>query len=88
MSDEMVNVILYKNGEYEVREADPRHATQRAGVNKKGSFIMYYCPKDEWKYYLLKLLSTESIDKEIEELKKRKKAKEELRAKIREEIGL
>jgi hypothetical protein len=85
----MVKVILYKNGEYEVREADPRHATQRmAGVNPKGSFKMYYCPKDEWKYYLLDLLSTDDIDEEIRRLKKQKKAKEELRVKIKKEIGL
>ena len=89
MLDEMVKVILYENGEYEVNEADPHRATQHmVGMGNKGRFELYYCPKDKWKHYLLKLLSTESIDKEIEELKKQKKAKEELRAKIKKEIGL
>lgn len=85
----MVKVILYKSGKYEVTKADSCYATQRmAGVNRKGPFKMYYCPKDEWKYYLLDLLSTDDIDNEIRRLKKQKKAKEELKVKIKKELGL
>lgn len=89
MLDEMVRVILYEDGDYEVHEADPHHATQHmVGMSSKGRHELYYCPKDEWKHYLLELLSTKDIDEEIEELKKQKKAKEELKVKIKEEIGL
>jgi hypothetical protein len=85
----MVKVILYKNGEYEVKGADPHHATQHmVGMSDKGRFESYYCPKNEWKHYLLRLLSTEDIDDKIKELKKQKEAREELAAKIKRELGL
>lgn len=86
---EMVEVVLYENGEYEVNGADPHHAIQSmVGMDSKGRFESYYCPKNEWKHYLLKLLSTKEIDEKINELKKQKKAKEELKTKIKKELGL
>lgn len=89
MVREMVEVILYEDGEYEVIEADSNHATQRmAGMYGNIHVEIYYCRKDKWKYYLLKLLSTKDIDEKIKELKKQKKAKEELKAKIKKELGI
>ena len=86
---EMVEVVLYENGEHEVNGADPHHATQHmVGMDSKGRFELYYCPKDKWKRYLLKLLSTKDIDRKIKELKKYKKTREELKAKIKKELGL
>lgn len=86
---EMVEVVLYENGEYEVKGANPNHATQHmVGMSDKGRRELYYCHKDKWKYYLLKLLSTKEIDEKIKELKKQKKAKEELAEKIKKELGL
>lgn len=89
MIREMVKVVLYDNGEYEVREADPYYMTQRmSGMNDKGHYELYYCKKDKWKHYLLELLSTKDIDEKIEKLKEQKKAKEELAAKIKKELEL
>lgn len=89
MKREMVEVVLYEDGKYEVNGADPHHAIQSmVGMSNKGRFEAYNCPKNEWKHYLLKLLSTKEIDEKIKELKKQKKAKEELKAKIKKELGL
>ena len=89
MTREMVKVILYEDGEYEVIEADSNHTTQpMEGIYGNRYCEIYYCPKDKWKCYLLKLLSTKDIDDEIKELKKKKKTKEELKAKIKKEVGL
>jgi hypothetical protein len=89
MTREMVQVVLYENGEYEVWGANQHHATQHmVGMGNKGRFELYFCPKDEWKHYLLILLSTNRIDEKIEKLKEQKKAREELAAKIKKELGL
>lgn len=89
MTREMVEVVLYENGEYEVNGADPHHAIQSmVGMSDKGRFESYYCQKNEWKHYLLKLLSTKDIDAKIEKLKEQKKIREELAAKIKKELGL
>jgi hypothetical protein len=89
MTREMVEVVLYENVEYEVNGADPHHAIQSmVGMDNKGRFKSYYCPKDEWKHYLLKLLSTKDIDWKIEKLKEQKKAREELAEKIKKELEL
>ena len=88
MAREMVQVVLYEDGTYEVNEAKPYHTTQRmVGMSDKGRCKLYYCSKDKWKYYLLKLLSTRDIDEKIKELRKQKKVKEELATKIRKELG-
>jgi hypothetical protein len=89
MAREMVEVVLYEDGTYEVNGADSHHAIQSmVGRDIKGLFEIYYCPKDEWKRYLLLLLSTNRIDEKIEKLKERKKTREELAAKIKKELGL
>jgi hypothetical protein len=89
MKREMVEVVLYENGEYEVNGADSHHAIQSmVGMDNRGRFESYYCPKDEWKHYLLKLLCTKDIDVKIEKLKEQKKIREELAAKIKKELGL
>jgi hypothetical protein len=89
MKREMVEVVLYENGEYEVNGADSHHAIQSmVGRDNRGRFESYYCPKNKWKHYLLKLLSTEAIDDKIKELKKQKEAREELAEKIKKELGL
>lgn len=89
MTREMVKVVLYEDGEYEVIEVDPHYRTQRmVGAYGNRHFEMYYCSKDKWKYYLLRLLSTDGIDYKIRKLKERKKVREELAAKIRKELGL
>jgi hypothetical protein len=89
MAREMVQVVLYENGEYEVNGADRHHEIQSmVGRGNKGRFELYYCPKNEWKHYLLILLSTKDIDWKIEKLKEQKKIREELAAKIKKELGL
>lgn len=89
MTREMVEVVLYEDGEYEVKEANPRNAIQSmVGMSDKGRFESYYCPKNEWKHYFLKLLCTKDIDKKIEKLKEQKKIREELAEKFKKELGL
>ena len=87
MVREMVCVRLYRDGTYEVKDIDSSYATQRlAGSCEKGTFDVYYCRKDKWKYYLLKLIDTSRIDKEIKELQKRKRDMQKLKDKISKEL--
>ena len=84
---EMVRVSLYEDGNYEVKDVESYHVTQRMwGVYDGKHVDIYYCLKSKWKYYLLKLLSTNDIDKQIAELKKKKRMMEKLRDKIAKEI--
>jgi hypothetical protein len=78
MAREMVEVVLYEDGTYEVNGADPHHATQHmVGMNDKGRYEKYRCTKDKWKHYLLQMvISTKDIDAKIEKLKEQKKARE------------
>lgn len=88
MTREMVKVILYENGTYEVKDIEADHATQRLVGRVNGSKCdIYYCHKSKWKSYLLRLLDTNAIDENIRELQKRKKAIERLRVRISKEIG-
>jgi len=88
MSREMVCVRLYEDGTYEVEDIDSRYVTQKLfGGCEKGMFEAYNCLKDRWQYYLLKLLSTTEIDKEIKKLQKRKRDVEKLRKKITDELS-
>lgn len=87
---EMVEVVLHENGTYEVNNIDPHNATQKlyryngsTGLHSQ----VYICPKDKWKTYLMKLLSTKDIDKKIKELQKQKKAMEKLKEEITKTFG-
>lgn len=87
MKREMVKVILYEDGTYTVEDTSPNCATQRMwGMRNGKDCDIYYCFKSRWKEYLVRLLSTKDIDREIAELKKQKKAKEALKARILKEI--
>lgn len=87
MSKEMVEVILYEDGNYEINDIDSQYAIQRLyGVRHNMSCDIYHCPKSNWKKYLLKLLSTNEIDKKIKELEKQKGKMEKLKEKITEEL--
>lgn len=84
---EMVEVILYDDGTYEVNGVDSRHVTQKmVGWSGSRHLEKYYCKKDKWKYYLMKLLDTKDIDRQIQRLKKKKKEMEKLKEKISKEI--
>ncbi len=88
MKREMVKVILYENGTYEVKDIESDYATQRLVGWVNGSKCdIYYCYKSKWRSYLMKLLDTSAINKDIRELQKRKKAIEKLRVRISKEIG-
>lgn len=85
---EMVKVILYEDGHYEVNDAESHHATQRLYGFYNGQHVdIYYCKKNKWKMYLLKLLSTNEIDEQIKELQKKKEHLNDLRQKIVREIN-
>lgn len=86
---EMVKVVLWEDGTYEVEDTYPNLGTQKMYKydGKTGrSAKLYICKKDKWKYYLMKLLSTKDIDDKIRELNKKKKAMEQLKRKIAKEI--
>ena len=87
MAREMVRVCLYEDGTYEVKDIESYWATQKlCGSCDKGHYRAYNCLKGRWKYYLLKLLDTAEIDKEIKELQKRKRDMQKLKAKISKEL--
>lgn len=87
MKREMVSVTLYEDGTYIVEDIDSYYATQRLyGFHNGKECEIYHCSKSRWKEYLVKLLSTKDIDRKIAELKKEKRAKEALKARILKEI--
>lgn len=87
MKREMVRVTLYEDGTYTVEDIDYHCATQRLyGFQHGMECNIYHCFKSRWKEYLVKLLSTKDIDRKIAELRKQKKAREELKVKILKEI--
>jgi hypothetical protein len=87
---EMVEVVLWEDGTYEVEDTEPCYMTQMMyrydgkGLERRGK--VYICKKEKWKYYLMRMLSTKEIDDEIRELKKKKKAMEQLKEKIKNEL--
>lgn len=86
---EMVEVVLYEDGTYSVTDVDSSHTTQRMYGSYAGKSIdLYFCPKANWKKYLLRLLSTKDLNKKIRELQKKKKVIENLRAQIEKEIAI
>lgn len=88
---EMVKVYLYENGNYKVENIQSYYATQKLfGSDNKGSYEAYYCLKNKWKVYLLKLINTEKIeiDKEIARLKNQKQQMEKLREKLKKELAV
>lgn len=88
MKREMVEVTLYANGRYTVEDISSHYRTQRLWGERNGVDVdVYYCPKKSWKKYLLKLLSTTEIDKQIAELKKQKQKIIELRERLNREIS-
>ena len=88
MTKEMVEVLLYKDGTFELNndiygDVKPHKAY---GFNKGKSCYMYYCRKDKWKMYLLKLINEyeKDIDKNFKQLNKRKEKLEKLKEKYLE----
>lgn len=92
MTREMVKVKLYANGKYTVEDAPSDYKIQRLyGVSDGMDVYIYYCPKKSWKKYLLKLLSTTEIDRQIAELTRQRqkiiKLKERLNSELSESEG-
>ena len=88
MTREMVKVSLYEDGRYTVKDVSSDCVTQRLwGVSDGVDVDIYYCPKKNWKKYLLRLASTKEIDKQISELKKKKQKIIELRELLKSEIS-
>jgi len=88
MTREMVEVALYENGRYTVKDVSSDHATQRLyGVSDGVEVDIYYCPKKNWKKYLLKLASTTEIDKQIAKLKKQRQKIIEIRERLKSELS-
>lgn len=86
---EMVQVVLYEDGTYEVNDIEPCHATQQLVGYKNGKNCkMYNCLKRNWKKYLIKLLDTKDIEKQILELQRRKKSLDFLRSQIAQELRI
>lgn len=87
MKREMVSVVLYEDGTYTVEDIPDYYATQQLyGVHNGKNCKIYYCFKSKWKTYLLKLLSTNDIDRQIAELNKKKKAIMKLKEQIKKEL--
>ena len=87
MTREMVKVTLYEDGRYEVKDIPSDCKTQRLyGVSNGMDIDIYHCPKKNWKKYLLKLVSTTEIDKQIAELKKKKQKMVKLIERLNREV--
>lgn len=70
---EMVEVILFEDGIYEINDIDEDYATQKltGHINHKNCSI-YHCKKKQSKKYLLKLMKDQikDVDDEVKRLKK------------------
>lgn len=87
MKREMVSVVLYEDGIYKIEDIPDYYATQKLyGIRDGKDCKIYHCFKSKWKTYLLRLLSTKDIDKQIAELNKRKKAMIELKNRLKKEL--
>lgn len=87
MKREMVSVVLYEDGTYKIEDIPDYYATQKLyGMRDGKSCKIYHCIKSKWKTYLLRLLSTDDIDKQILELNKQKKAIIELKNRLKKEL--
>jgi hypothetical protein len=88
MKREMVSVVLYEDGTYKIEDIPDYYATQKLyGMRDGKNCKIYHCIKSKWKIYLLRLLSTKDIDKQIAELNKRKKAIMELKRQIKKGLN-
>lgn len=87
MKREMVSVVLYEDGTYKIEDIPDYYATQELyGMRDGKNCKIYHCIKSKWKTYLLRLLSTDDIDKQILELNKQKKAIIELKNRLKKEL--
>lgn len=88
MKREMVKVTLDENGRYTVDDVSSDYVTQRLWGTKDDMQVdIYYCLKKNWKKYLLKLVSTTEIDRQIAELKKQKQKMIELKEQLNNEVS-
>ena len=86
---EMVQVVLYEDGTYEVNDIEPYYATQKLVGYKNGKNCeMYNCLKRNWKKCLMMLLDTKDIEKQILELQRHKKSLDSLRSQIAKELEI
>lgn len=90
MTEQMVEVILYEDGRYEVNDVAERYATThlyRCAHGVEGE--MYYCKKSRWKFYLLKLVRSieKSLDKQIAELNEKRNKIASLKIELMNESG-
>ena len=81
---EMVEVILYDTGEYEVSPLAGYYAEQLLYGSRKGlSVVILHCAKATWKKRLIEFLDTsDSIDRQIERLQQKKKTILKLKEKL------
>lgn len=87
MKREMVSVVLYEDGTYTVEDIPDYYATQELyGMRDGKNCKIYHCFKSKWKTYLLRLLSTKDIDKQIAKLNKQKKTITELKNRLKKEF--
>ena len=72
MKNEMVKVLLYKNGEVEIESAESNQMTQHMlFTNEKGCGDVYFCKKGMESFYLKRMISKrkKELAKQIKELK-------------------
>ena len=85
----MVKVVLFEDGTYKVSDVNGKRKIQKLnGVSKGKKCELYFCNKDKWKEYLLKLISESinRIDEELSKLQKNRKVLVELKNRISKEI--
>lgn len=73
---EMVEVVLYDDGTYEVNDISATYATQHLVGTRNGRDVdIYHCHKDIWQVYMIRLLKRKigEMNEVIKELNKNKK---------------
>lgn len=86
---EMVEVILYADGTYDINDIDSDNATQKLYGRRNGKPCdIYFCPKVKQASYLLKLIRLRHTElvKDIKMKEKMRKQVEKLELKILAEI--
>ena len=72
MKDEMVKVLLYENGDVEIKSTESNQATQHMFFrNEKGCGDVYFCKKGMETFYLKRMISKrkKELARQIKELK-------------------
>ena len=84
---EMVNIMLFHDGTYKIKDAPSYKRTYRYYGNDGKPYVGQYCKKDKWEWHLRRLISSliKDNNKRISMYKKENAYLEKLKSKLEAE---